>query len=247
MNLKSRVRLLLLEFEEYWDFPILEIVLLATMFALLNSPIADLHLSLRMYIPVFLIMIVGVIIPRSFAGSLRNREIVVLLSYPLKRWSIFLSKFLVNYLMLSAIFSFVVFLDVPLLGLSPLNPEIYVAILILCIQLLFLCAVATAISLTVKNEVISVFVFILLFFGLEFSLVAFEPPYKYLTLAEGSNVIFTYLTDLITRASRPPFLSPPSSKFTFQDFTLAFASPLLTSAILLIAAFIYFQWIMQID
>lgn len=239
MSPHSLRRLLILELERYWNFPVAEVIFAIAMFAFWNRQLRADQLGLSyVYVPIFLIFIVGVTTARSFAGSIGSREMITLLSYPLERRSIFVAKFIVNLLMPFALFAVVVLFTNPILGLNILEPEIYVTMTILFVHTLFLCSVAMLISLAVKSETMSVFAFVLSLFGFEFSLVFLESPYVYLTLVGGHNVIFEYLTSLFNSTY---------SRYAFQDFTLAFAFPLATSAVVLIASFIYFQWIMQLD
>ncbi|MDH5770720.1 MAG: ABC transporter permease [Candidatus Bathyarchaeota archaeon] len=246
MKLKTSLgRLTILELEQYWSFPVFEIVLFTALLAIQNVASTRINSYVRDGGLIYLILITATIVSRSFAGSIGRREIKTLLSYPIKRWEILLAKFITNLLIVFGILAFVVFLNIPLLGLDLFNIEIYILIAILFIQLFYLCTIATTISAVVKNEALSIFVFIFLLFGLEFSLGPSEAPYKYFTLFKGNEVMFGYITFLL----RPPqspfgFVEPP---FTFQEFTTALGYPLLTSVILLIILLIYFQWIMQID
>lgn len=243
IKLKSSLgRLIILELEEYWSFPVFELVVFTALLALLSTE------GLRSYIfgsgLLYHILIVATIIPRSFAGSMSHREIVTLLSYPVKRWKLLSSKIVTNLLMIVAVFAFAVSLNIPLLNLSTQNPDIYVTIAVIFIQLLYLSTIVMTISLALKNEVLSVFTSILLLFGLEFSLKTFGAPLKYFTLFEGNNVIFNYLAFII----HPPSSGyPVPSPFTFEEFAIALGYPLLTSAILLAILFIYFERVMQID
>jgi len=244
MRLRSSFyRLIILELEGYWSFPMFEIILFTALLSILNRllPSAS-YLDLNSYAYSFGILIQllipGMIIPRSFAGSISRREIVVLLSYPVKRWAVLLSKIITNCLVLFAAYSFAVLVNVPLLGLNPLQPAPYILMAIIFIQTLFLCTTAMFISITLKNEIVSIFVYILLFFGLEFNLKTFGNPYPYFTLMKGNDVMYKYLTS---------FIYPHRNPFTVQEFNIALGFPLLTSLLLIIISLIYFQWVMQID
>lgn len=251
MRLKSLGRLVIMELEEYWAFPVFELVLFATMVAMLNRISTHGYRDLILYashdvVFIFQILIVGAIVSRTFAGSIHSREVLVLLSYPVKRWGVFLSKIIANFLTIFAIFAGVGLLNIPLMGLSPLEPAVYVLIAIILVQLFFLFTVDIAISLALKNEIISIFVFILLMFGIEFFAATLGFPYRYFTLSKGSEVMFGYLTFLAHASSTPsPVTGEPP--FTFQEFTVALTFPLLTSIFLLVISLIYFQWMMQLD
>lgn len=227
MSIKSFIRLCVLEFEEYWRFPIFELVLFAAMLTLLNYEIYS-TTSVTINSPYILILIVGVVVPRSFAGSINSGETTVYLSYPVKRGSLLAAKFLVSFFLIFALFTFATSLYIPLINYSLQGTLINA--LVLFVDVLFLCTAATAMSFLIKSETVTAFVFILAFLGIEFSLGNVQAPYKYFALQWGPNVIRNY-----------PRL------YTLQDFTAAFILPLVLSGILLLATFVYFRWIMQID
>ncbi len=227
MRLKSFLRLCVLEFEEYWRFPIFELVLLAAMLVLLNYE-TNATYSLTTNSRFLLIMIVGVVVPRSLAGSINSGETTVYLSYPVKRGNLLAAKFLVNFVLIFGLFTFAASLYIPLIDYS-LQGALMNAF-ILFVQILFLCAAATAMSFLIKNETISAFAFILAFFGLEFSVASAQAPYKYFSFQMGADVIRYY-----------------PLRFTFQDLAAALILPLLLSGIFLLITFVYFRWIMQID
>lgn len=246
MKLNYLRRFIILELEEYWNFPVFEFIVFTALIALLNGISSGIHSHIHGYGLIYQILIVSVMVSRSFAGSINRREIITLLSYPVKRWKLLLSKIITTLFMIFIILAFSVSLNIPLLGLSPLNPDIYVAMAIMFTQLLYLCTVAMTISIVLKNEVLSIFTFILLLFGLEFSLGTSGAPYRFFTLFGGNEVMFRYITFFLHPKQLPPFVEP-KLPFTFQEFTIALGYPLLTSAILLAILFAYFQWVMQID
>jgi ABC-type transport system involved in multi-copper enzyme maturation permease subunit len=228
MTFNSLRKLLVLELERYWSFPVAEIVFGISMFALWNRQQFAEYSQLwyaYVYVPTFLILIVGLTTTRSFAGSISSREMNTLLSYPIRRSTIFMAKLITNLLVPVMLFSAAVLFAVPFLGLNIFEPAI-------------LCSVALSMSLIIKSEMMSVFAFVLVFFGLEFSLGFLQPPYQYLNFSIGSGVIFNYLTSLFHSGL---------GKIALQDFTIAFGFPILTSSILTIGSFVYFRWKMQLD
>lgn len=244
MRFKSSFgRLIILELEEYWGFPLFEIVLFAALLSVLNrltysAGYLDLNVYTHSFGFLLHILIVGVIVSRSFAGSINKREIVVLLSYPVRRWAVLLSKIVTSCFVVFGAYAFAVLIDIPLLGLNPFQPAPYILMAIIFVRTLFLCTVVMFMSIALKNEMISMFVFTLLFIGLEFTLETFEDPYPYLTSMKGNEVMYDYLTS---------FFYPMGAHFTAQEFNIALGFPLLTSLILIIISLIYFQWMMQID
>jgi hypothetical protein len=150
-----------------------------------------------------------------------------------------LSKITVNFLAFFAALSFAVLLNVPLLGMSFLEPAPYILIAIVSVQVLFLFALSMFISLMLKNEVISAFVFLLLMFGLEFNPIATSGgTFSNLTQIKSNNVMYQYLCS---------FFYPVKPPITVQDFGLALGFPLLVTLVLFALSFIYFQWVMQLD
>ena len=246
MNSKlSLLRLVLLEFEEYWSFPVFELVLFAAFFSILNQPAVTMitgysNLNKGIYgIGILLqILTVGLIVPRSFAGSFGRREIVVLLSYPVKRRSLLLSKIVANFLALLAMLSCAILVAVPLFGLSFFEAAPYALILTSSIQLLFLFSIAMFISVIVKNEIVSVFVFLLVMFGVEFNPLTTSGAFAYLTQIKSNDILYQYLTALFYNTS---------SAYGFDQFIFALSFTLLISFALITSAFVYYTYVMQVD
>lgn len=240
----SFARLMLIEVEAYWNFPVFELVLFTALLSVLNRPAGftsgyfELNHGFYGLGILLQMLIIGIIIPRTFAGSINSRQVVVLLSYPIKRWTILLSKLLTNFIVLTAALSLGVILNSSLLGLSLLEPAIYILLGVIAIQVLFWCALSMFISIMLKNEAVSVFVFLLLMFGLEFNPLATSGTYAYLTQLRSNNVMYNYLTSMFYRTT---------SLFTFQDFTTAIVFPVSISLILIILSVVYFEKVMQVD
>jgi ABC-type transport system involved in multi-copper enzyme maturation permease subunit len=246
MRFKSSplIRFIIIELEEYWSFPVFELVLFAGLISILkpgkplimvvdyreiNSGIYGLGFLLLM-------LIIGLIIPRTFAGSLNRRETLVFLSYPVKRRTVLLGKFIANYLMFLLVLSTAVMLQIPLVGLSPLDAAPYALIITIAIQLLLLCSIAMFISVTLKNEIISVFMFLTFMFGIEFSPAILSTTYAYLTPVNSNNILYRGFTSLFYEG-----------QVTSSQFSTALAFPLLATLILLIISLVYFEKVMQLD
>ncbi|MEM1673366.1 MAG: ABC transporter permease [Candidatus Bathyarchaeia archaeon] len=241
MNLKSLFRLIIWELEENWSFPILEIVISAAIFSILNQPITHLEFETRYrnlisnmgITHLILILIVGAVFSRSFAGSLSRGEIKTLLSYPIKRWILFLSKFYTNFIVIFAVYVAVFSLHIPLLALSPFEPIFYVLLTSLLLHLMLLCAVAIFLSLMIKNEIISFLASILLPLGLE----VIAGNDKFLSFYGRFELFFNYFEQL-TRGRLP--------EIAFQDVVLVISLPIFISVLLFTLSFIYFSN-MQVD
>jgi len=238
-------KLMLMEVEAYWSFPVFELVLFAALLSVLNrvasfntSGYYELNHGFYGLGILLQILTIGVIIPRTFAGSINRGEMLVLLSYPTRRWTILLSKLFTNIIILTAVLGFGVLLNSLLLGVSFLEPAPYVLIAVIAIQVLFWSALSSFISIMIKNEAVSVFVFLLLMFGLEFNPMALSGSYTYLTQLRSNNVMYNYLTSV--------FYHTPSL-FTYQDFMTAITFPITVSLILIVLSLIYFEKVMQFD
>lgn len=233
-------RLVIWELEEYMSFPLLEFLIFATIFLALSPQTGSWEFAYRYrqlnrpavnLITLFLVFIVGAVFSRSFAGSLAKGEAKMLLSYPVKRWKLFLSKFSALFLSLFALFSMVLALNLPLLALSPLEPMFYVTILGLFLQLMFVCTITLTISLLLKKEVIAALFSILLLFGIDVTC----GDVGYLSSSGRFDIIFNYLNPYAFTSTE------------FSEFANAVAFPLVVSAILLILSFVYFTYVMEID
>ena len=114
----------------------------------------------------FLTFSISAVFSRGFAGSLSRGEDKLFLSYPVKRAHLFLSKFIAMaftfFVVFFAAFSMNIYLNV----LSPFEPMFYVALFVLFLQVLLVCAITVAISMVTKNEVVSILASVLLLFGI---------------------------------------------------------------------------------
>jgi ABC-type transport system involved in multi-copper enzyme maturation permease subunit len=236
-------RLLTLELQTYWSFPALELVIFTALLSILNNPpffggyqqlnsgIYGLGILLQM-------LIIGVLVPRSFAGSISRRETNVLLSYPTKRTILLASKIAASFLVFFGALSLGVLFNVYLLGVSYFELAPYVLIAVISVQILFLCGLSLFISLLLKNEVLSIFAFLLIMFGLEFNPAATSGFLSNFTQIRSNNVMFQYLTTILYGSK---------ATVTLGDFGIAIGFPLLTGLALIAASFIYFRWVLQLD
>jgi ABC-type transport system involved in multi-copper enzyme maturation permease subunit len=244
MTLKKLKRLIAWELEEYWSLPVLELVVFAAVIAALNLPvmITDfqeryLNLGFSMaLIFVFLIFTTGSLFARSFAGSLSKGEMKTMFSYPLERTTVFISKFVSTFLMLSVIFAAVYSLNVPLLALDLSEPMFYVSLAAMVIQLFLLCTVATAISLVTRNEIVTFLAHVLLFFGIE----VLAGSQKMLSSNGRYEILFDYFLRISHGISY-------SLNVSSEEAALAVIVPLLASALLFVGCLFYFTRVMEID
>jgi ABC-type transport system involved in multi-copper enzyme maturation permease subunit len=248
MEPKVFARLIIWEIEEYWDFPILELVAATAVFSILNWSSAFITSEFRyrilgsmgtgstmFYMSFFLCLTAGVVFSHTFAGSISKDETKMLLSYPVKKWWLLLSKFITNLFMFFIIYAAATFINIPLLALSPFEPMLYVTFASIFIQLTFLCSIAMTLSLMLKNEVASILTSILLFLGIE-------------AFAANRNNILSFIVrhDIIFRFFEQIFHNITTGVVP-QDFLIALALPVLVSILLLTLSFLYFNYVMELD
>jgi len=242
-------KLIAFELEEYMAFPIPEMLVLIAVYSILSPPLIE-YSPAGSYVNLvagvenvflFLIFASGAIFCRSFAGSLAKGETKLLLSYPVERKRLFISKFtalftifLIVYL---AVFSIQVYLQV----LSPFEPLFYISLSSIVLQLLLVCTITTAFSLLVRNEIIAILGSILLLFGLE----SLAGSTSILSSAGRFRTVFAYFSQS-THGSLPSgigFLTVPSTLTAI----CAILIPIAISAVLLCFSYAYYTKKMEID
>jgi len=168
-------KLLVWELEECFAFPMLEVVLVGVVLTVLTPIIIEISsafsyinlLSGIQTVFLFIIFIAGVLFCHSYAGSLSSGKAKLVLSYPVKRSSLFLSKFIALFVVLLVVYVGVFAMQIPLLALDPFEPMFYVSMLLVALQLFLVCTIATVLSVVTKNGVLSILASALLLFGIE--------------------------------------------------------------------------------
>jgi ABC-type transport system involved in multi-copper enzyme maturation permease subunit len=188
---------------------------------------------------IFLTFSACAFLSRSFAGSLAKGETKTLLSYPMNRWQLFLSKFMAMFLAVFSIYGTAYSIHLYIDSLSILESMFYLSLFVFFLQLLVVCAVAVAISMLVKNEIMSLLASILLLLGIDnlagiHSLVSTQG--RFMTL-------FGYFGELTHEL--PPF----GDEFvvTSEDVLLAISGLLLVFVVLFVLSFVYFVKFMEVD
>jgi len=252
--MKRFTRLLIMETENVWRFPTLEIMIAIGIINALRQPNPLLptieYFRTAQYVAnpgwgtstFFLIFLIPVLVARSFAKGLSGTETRVMLSYPIKRWETLLSKLLIVLLPTLAIFSTVFLLSAfYLFQLPTLNPLPYSLLLSLLLPMLFLTALSFSLSLIAKDELKTVLFSLFIILSLESSLDYVGAPYKYIFI-RGSTVISQYL-----HATFNGRLDNFFQNYTTADVQVAFGFPIITTIILLMIVFLYFQYKLDID
>jgi len=233
------LRLVLWEFEEIWHFPTLELIAgIAIFFGLSTSstitvlPSArglDVEFALSRFF-MFQMLLIAVLFARSIAGCIEKREILIFFTYPVKRTSVLASKFLINLSLTFIIFGSVVIARALIVHLEPWNTSVLIVLFILFLQTFFLSTLSLIFSIITKRTWAAMLLVIIFFFTISSALSQLEPPFKYLF---GTDPIFYCLTMGFTH-------------YTFEDFTVALGSIVITSIVFLLTSFIYFKR-MQVD
>jgi len=240
MRLQSSLaRLTRLELDAYWGFPTVELVVFTGLLSVANrleTGSGQLNQGFYGFGILIQILMIGTITPRTFAGSINRREMVVLLSYPTKRWKILLSKIVVSFAVPFIALSLGVLLNTYLFGASFLTFAPYVLMLVIAIQVLYWCSLSMFISIMLKNEIVSVFVFLLFMFGLELNPLTASGQFAYLTQLRSNMVMYGSILSLVQ-----------GSGTLSSDFGIAIGFPLLVSFALILLAIAYFEKVMQLD
>jgi ABC-type transport system involved in multi-copper enzyme maturation permease subunit len=235
------------ELEEYLSFPAIEIIIAVAIYSILTLPplefftnktYSNLHWGIQ-NVFLYLIFVVSAIFALSFSGSYVKKETKLLLSYPVKRWQLFLSKFSALFLTVFVVYSAVFSLQVYLQLLSPFEPMFFVTLLGLFLQMLLFCSIATSLSLIIKSEIISILASILLLYGLEGIL----SPGSYWSYTGRFKFIFGYF-GVITHGELPSGLM---NNPTIENVAISVVIPLVISSFLLISSLFYYTRIMEID
>ena len=248
-SVKQFRELIAWELEEYMGFPILEVLIIIAICTVLSPAIIETSPALSysnlvsgiQIVFLFIIFVVGALFCHSFAGSISKGETKLLLSYPVLRGKLFLSKFIALFTVFFAVYAGVFVLQIYLLALNPLEPMFYASLLFVALQLLLVCAISTALSVITKNEMLSILVSALLLFGIEniaarISLVSFTGRFT-TSFAFASQQIHGVLPSGVMLTSAP----------TMADAALSIFATIGVSVLLLALSYVYFTRKMEID
>ncbi|MDR2699415.1 MAG: ABC transporter permease [Nitrososphaerota archaeon] len=249
MRFKTFCGLIRWSFEEYLRFPMIEIVIAIAIIGVLTQTTVNVYFHSNYEILpqatfllfMFLTCSICAIFARGFARSNSKGEDKLLLSYPLKRWHLFTSKFISLFGTLIIVFFTACSMHIYLALLSPFEPMFYVGLLSLVFQVLLSAAVTITISLFTKNEAVAILSSILLLIGVE-SAAGFG---NYLS-AQGR---LGYINAYFSRFVRPDKVPIYESLFnpTKTGVIVVMAIPLVISLVLLIVSYVYFTRFMEID
>jgi len=239
-------RLVLWEIENSLSLPVLSLIVASAILAVLVQSTSitefshyygDLSTGAR---TIFLILtfVACTLFSHSFAGSFGRGDLKRMLSYPVKRWQIFISKFLALSLIIFGVYASAYAMNLYINAISLLEPMFYVSLFAIFLQLLFVCAVSVGVSMIAKSEFMSIVVSFLLIFGLDNSF-----SFDNLTSIGRFRNIFGYF-EPITHPGAP---SGSLAAVTFDQFAGSIVFPLLTAVVVLGIVFVYFTRKMEVD
>ena len=243
---KTFSRLVLWEIENSLNLPVISLIVASAILAVLvqsttiwgsTHNYSDLSTGAS---TIFLILtlVTCTLFSHSFAGSFGRGDLKRMLSYPVKRWQIFISKVFALNLIIFGIYASAYSMNLYINSISLLEPMFYVSLFTIFLQLLFVCAISVGISMIAKSELISIVVSFLLIFGLDNSFYSSI----FSSMGRFSN-IFGYFEQITHPGGRSVSFIPP----TFEEFTGAIVFPLLTTVAVLMIVFVYFTRKMEVD
>jgi ABC-type transport system involved in multi-copper enzyme maturation permease subunit len=240
-------RLALWEIENCLSLPVLSLIVASAILAVLvqsTSITGFTHTYGDLYSgasTIFLVLtfVTCILFSHSFAGSFGRGDLKRMLSYPVKRWQIFISKVFVLNLIIFSIYASAYMLNLYINAISLLEPMFYVSLFAIFLQLLFVCAVSVGISMLAKSELVSIVVSFMLVFGID-NAVNFHGIFT--SMGRFRN-IFGYSEQIIHSGSS--YASPIA--ITFEQFTGSIVFPLLTAVVVLGLVFVYFTRKMEVD
>lgn len=253
------------ELQENWAFPVLELILAISIIQVL--PIVSFGRWLndvsRPFWPAMVFVFAvsaAVIFGRSFAEGIEKRKLVVLLSYPVSRVQVFAAKFLANLLTTLLVFGSVLFWEGVLLFMfeptvqtmvvtsadSGLAPTIWALMFLsLFLVVFFTCSLMTFLALAVKRFGLSVLVFLVYIFGMEYWVggAGSKVPQAYLSLSFGPRSITRYLTEWHFNSLG---VGRMGLGVTFDFFLVAFGY-LLVGGLVCVLASLVLMWRIDLD
>jgi ABC-type transport system involved in multi-copper enzyme maturation permease subunit len=243
---KTFSRLFIWEIENLLNLPVLALIVASAILAVLvqsttisnfSHDYSDLTTGAS---TIFLILtlVTCTLFSHSFADSFGRGDLKRMLSYPVKRWQIFVSKMFALNLVIFGIYASAYAMNLYINAISVLEPMFYVSLFTIFLQLLFVSAVSVGVSMIAKSELVSIVVSFLLIFGLDNS---FNSSI-FSSMGRFTN-IFGYFEQITHPGSHSVSLVPP----TFEEFTGSILFPLLSAVVALVVVFVYFTRKMEVD
>ena len=233
------------ELEEYLSLPLLAFLVASAIIATLSytyfgAPTQYYNLFWGSgTVLLILALVAGAFFARSYAGSISKGETKLMLSYPVKRSELFLSKFTALFLVIFAIYVPVYYLHVYIDGMVAFDPLVFLTLFGLLLELMLACSVAVGISMVTKNEIMSILATVLLLFGLDSIL-----GYNNIFSAQGRVY---YLLQYFGEQLHGTLPIPSSSGVTANETQLAVLVPIVAFVVLIGGSYLYFTRAMEVD
>ena len=234
------------ELEEYLSLPVLAFLIASAIIAVLvqsghsmpHPQYANLHYGSGTVL-LILTMVAGAFFARSYAGSIGRGETKLMLSYPIKRWHLFLSKFTAMFMTIFVIYTAAFSLHLYLDGLSIFEPMFFLSLLSFLLQLMLACSIAIGVSMVTKSEIMSILAAVLLLFGID-NVVGTQ---NYLSAQGREFYIFQYFGKQIYGA----FPFGDNNIVIATDVSVAILVPIAIFCVLIMGSFLYFSRFMEVD
>lgn len=233
------------ELEEYLSLPLLAFLAASAIIATLSyTAFGDPTTYSSLFwgsgtVLLILALVAGAFFARSYAGSIGRGETKLMLSYPIKRSQLFLSKLAALFTVIFAIYIPVYYLHFYLDGLAAFDPMIFLTLFGLLLELMLSCSVAVGISMVTKSEIMSILPTVLLLFGIDNILGS-----RHILSAQGRVFyLLQYFGEQLH--GTPPFLGDPA--VTANDTLLAVLVPIAVFVVLIGASFVYFTRYLEVD
>lgn len=245
-NPRTFQRLVLWEIEECLNLPVLSLIIASAIIAVLvqtssSRALANSYINLydgSSTIFLVLTLVASTLFSHSFAGSLGKGELKRMLSYPVKRWQVFLSKVIAINLIVFGVYASAFTLHLYLSSLSIFEPLFYVSAFVMFLQLLLVCAIAIAISMITKSEVMSILTSFLLILGIDYNV----GVNSYFSSQGRFMYIFGYFERAVHNTNMAIY-----TPVTVEQISFSIAIPIVAAAVALAAAFVYFTRKMEVD
>ena len=190
-------------------------------------------------IELLVVFLAGILFASNVARAFENREMLTLLTCPTKRHHVILSKFSVNFLILYFAFGIPFALDMMLLGINPLNLDMYIWLFILFLPILFACSIALFASVTLKTTGPSAVIPPLMFLGLIKLLDSVNEEACDLLYSTWDEKLFNAVKNFLSFSLASPWVG--------TEFSYVVLYRLLLPVLLIVLSVIYFQKWVQLD
>ncbi len=180
----------------------------------------------------------GILFASNVARGFENRELLTLLTCPVKRTYVILSKFFLNFLIVYFACSVPFVLDMLLLGISPLSFEMYVWLFLLSLPILFMCSIALFASVMLRMSASSAIVPPIIYLGLTKLLLSTNRDIYELLHSRWDEILFNILRN---------WLQHSSTSLVNIELLYILIYRLLLPTLLVVLSTLYFQKMLQLD